>query len=137
MTESYRRRISALLAGLVALDATLTVVAFGFPQLWFDVFHGEPYVDPQGLLKRTAASWLAFAACQALALFRWRSSPYLLVLVAGARFGDVLTDWTYVGVSHQLTPIGKVLLLSASPMNLVAGLVLLAAYRSAIEAGKS
>ena len=62
------RRVTALLGFLVAFDVTLTTWAFGFPELWFTVFHGTAYDDPQGFLRRCGANWAAFAVFNALGL---------------------------------------------------------------------
>jgi hypothetical protein len=109
-----------LLASLVALDLTLAITGFFFPSFWFSLFHAAPYVDPQGLLPRTAASWLAFAIVQTVALVRYEKQPHWLYVVAGLRLGDVLTDWTYIAACAHLTPIGWVLLGVASPGNALA-----------------
>ena len=53
------KRTHALLIFLVAFDVTLTIWAFGFPDLWFKVFHGIGYDDPQGFLRRCGANWAA------------------------------------------------------------------------------
>ena len=42
-------------AALVVFDVTLTLWAGAFPSLWFRVFHGAPYDDPQGFLRRCAS----------------------------------------------------------------------------------
>ena len=78
------RPVAPVLVGLVLLDLVLTVAAGFFPALWFRVFHGAPYIDPQGLLRRCiAGNWLAFLVLQALALRRWRREPWWLVLLRG------------------------------------------------------
>jgi hypothetical protein len=64
-----------MLGGLLALDVGLAVWGFLFPEAWFRFFHGADYLDPQGLLPRCAANWLAFAIVQACVLLRWRRSP--------------------------------------------------------------
>jgi hypothetical protein len=52
---------SALLFSLVLLDLCLSTGGFFFPEFWFRLFHGVHYIDPEGLLRRSAASWAAFA----------------------------------------------------------------------------
>lgn len=116
-----RTKIQLLIGALAILDATIAVVAIAFPQLWFTVFHGTLYIDPEGLLRRMGANWAAFAILQAIALAKWERRPELLLLVAGARFGDALTDITYFCFANDLTVFGAVCLLAAGPVNLLAG----------------
>lgn len=125
------RTLAVLLGGLVALDAALTVLAFGFPALWFRVFHDAPYVDPQGLLRRTGAQWLGFALVQGVALARFRAAPWWLAAVAGVRLCDCLTDAVYLLACAQITWYGAAMLAVAGPANLVIGLYLLRAARRA------
>src|SRR5439155_464884 len=75
MTE---RRVRNVLAFLVLFDVVLTTWAGAFPQLWFRVFHGVRYDDPEGFLRRCAANWAAFALFQAIALARWKREPVWL-----------------------------------------------------------
>lgn len=121
--------IQAVLFSLFCLDIALAVTGFFFPDFWYAIFHGAPYVDPQGLLRRCAANWAAFALFQGLALLKWRERPYWLVLVAGVRFSDILTDWAYLWFCSDVTLFGGIGLFCASPTNLVAGLYLLNSYR--------
>ena len=53
-------RVHGLLTFLVLFDLVLVIWAGVFPELWFTAFHGVPYVDPQGFLRRCAANWAAF-----------------------------------------------------------------------------
>ncbi len=127
------RRIHALLGGLVAFDVVLTIWAFGFPNLWFQVFHGTAYDDPQGFLRRCGANWAAFAVCQALAFFRWRKDAVWLAIVAGVRLSDIFTDVTYVLAARDTTWFAKATLAPMSLGNLLLGLYLLKAYRWRIK----
>ena len=122
--------IGALLSSLVLLDVTLTIWAFFFPRLWFAAFHGVPYDDPQGFLKRCAANWAAFALFQLVAWRRWRKQPDWLVVVAGLRLSDIFTDWTYLFSAHDITWFGRVALFAVSPANLAIGWYLLRTYRA-------
>jgi hypothetical protein len=70
-----------------------------------------------------------FGVLQAVALARWKSEDVWLAVVAGARLSDVLTDWSYLYFSSHITPLGAVGLIAAGPLNLVAGVYLLGAYR--------
>ncbi|MBI3555036.1 MAG: hypothetical protein HY074_02080 [Deltaproteobacteria bacterium] len=123
------KQVSRVLASLVALDATLAFVAFGFPQLWFTIFHGVDYADPQGFLRRCGANWLAFCLLQIMALAKWRREPHWLVLIAGVRLSDIFTDWTYLYFAHDITWFGRITLFTTSPANLVVGIYLLRAYK--------
>ena len=75
--------VYVLLVFLVILDIVLSVTALLFPEKWFLTFHNAAYVDPQGLLQRTGAIWVAFTLLQLIALFRWEKEPWWLVLIAG------------------------------------------------------
>ncbi len=123
------RRISLLLGSLIALDTTISVIAFFFPKLWFTLFHGVDYVDPEGLLRRMGGNWAAFAILQIVAWRKWRAQPVWLAIVAGARLGDGLTDWTCLAFAKDVTPLGWILLGAASPMNWLAGWLLIKWYR--------
>jgi hypothetical protein len=125
------RRVRLVLGALIALDLTIATVAFASPSLWFKLFHGTTPVDPEGLLRRMGANWAAFAVLQIVAWRRWRAEPAWLAVVAGARLGDGLTDWTYVAFAHDLTWYGRAMLLAASPMNWICGWLLLRWYRQA------
>src|SRR5215475_8811772 len=122
------RVINLLLLFLIALDAALSVLAIAFPDTWFRFIHGQPYIDPQGLLRRTGAVWAAFTLVQALAYARWQAQPYWLVLVAGVRFTELFSDWTYLYVAEQVTWSGRLGLLIAPPANLVMGWFLLRSF---------
>jgi hypothetical protein len=117
-----------VLAGLLALDVVLTVAAFALPDLWFRVFHGIAYDDREGFLRRCGANWAAFAVLQAIALVRWRREPWWLLVVAGARLGDVFTDWTYLFFAQDVTWFARASLLTTSPGNLVAGVFLIRSW---------
>ncbi|MGZ3696559.1 MAG: hypothetical protein ACXWP5_00575 [Bdellovibrionota bacterium] len=123
------RRIQLTLWSLVALDVIISTAGFGFPQLWFKVFHGAPYVDPQGLLRRSAGSWAAFALFQTLAALRWKREPHWLVLVAGMRLGEIFTDWAYLGFAANITWFGAASLLAVVPSNAYLGWWLLRCYQ--------
>ncbi len=123
------RRIHGLLVFLVLLDVVLTTWALVFPQLWFTVFHGVPYDDPQGYLRRCGANWAAFLLVQSIALVRWRRDAVWLALVAGVRLSDIFTDVTHSFVAHDTTLFAKLTLAPMSLGNLLFGLFLLRAYR--------
>jgi hypothetical protein len=125
------RRVDAILASLVGLDLVLTLWGFFAPRLWYAFFHGADYVDPEGLLRRCAANWLAFFILQVIALARWRRSPMWLAVVAGCRLGDALTDVTCLAFAAHSTIFARIAFPAAGIGNLVAGVVLLRAYRAA------
>jgi hypothetical protein len=110
-------------------DVVLTVLAGFFPQLWMDAFHGVPYDDPQQLLRRCAANWVAFALCQGLAFSRWRTQPSWLAVVAGVRLSDIFINATVVGPARDTTVFAKLTLAPMSVINLLMGRWLLRAYR--------
>jgi hypothetical protein len=122
------RAINVLLFFLIALDAALSILAIAFPDLWFRLIHDRPYIDPQGLLRRTGAVWAAFTLLQALAYVRWQAQPYWLVVVAGVRLTELFSDWTYVYVAQQVTWSGRVGLLIAPPANLAMGWFLIKSF---------
>ncbi len=134
--DTLVRRIQIALIGLIGFDLVLSVWAWFFPGLWFTVFHGVPYDDPQGFLRRCAANWTAFLLFQIVAYFKWKKAPYWLVLVAGVRLSDIFTDWTYLLFCADITIHGGIMLFLASPMNMVFGAYLLYAYKK-ITDGRS
>jgi hypothetical protein len=123
------RRTHALLAALVAFDATLVTWAFFFPQLWFDAFHGVPYVDPEAFLPRMAANWAAFFLMQLLALLRWRREPWWLLIVAGVRLSDIFTDLVYVLLARDRTWFALATLPVMGLINLLIGWYLIRAWK--------
>ena len=129
MSSRAKLVLNIFLLALVILDVVLAILAIGYPQTWFDLFHGAPYVDPQGLLLRTGALWAAFALWQFVAFLCWRSQPYWLPLVAGIRLTEVFSDWTYLWVAESITWYGRVGLFLAPPGNVVFAIALIWAYR--------
>jgi hypothetical protein len=124
-----RAQLDGFLVALVALDAVLSTVAIGFPERWSQTFHGLPYDDPAGLLRRTGAVWVAFTLLQAVARLRWQREPYWLPLVAGVRFTELFSDWATIFAARQVTTLGIVGLLLSPPANLGFGLILISSYR--------
>lgn len=116
---SNRLIINLLLIGLVLLDAAYVIVVWFFPDLWFGYFHGISYVDPEGLLRRAGAVWVAFTLVQMTALIKWQSQPYWLAIVAGLRSAELFTEWTYLYFAHDITPMGRIGLLVSTPANMV------------------
>jgi hypothetical protein len=122
--------ILVFLWGALVEDTLLCVMAWLAPDLWFRAFHGAL---PAGLeiafLRRSAGQWAAFALAQALTLWRWKRDPLWLVITAGVRFSDLLTDLSYVLSVPSLTKLGWALLLPPPVLNLVGVVILLRGYR--------
>ena len=123
-----RAQVNIFLVALVLLDVFLSTVAIVFPERWCATFHGLPYDDPAGLLRRTGAVWVAFTLLQAIALFRWQKQPYWLVLIAGVRFTELFSDWVTIFAARHMTTLGTVGLLFSPPGNLLFGLILISTY---------
>jgi hypothetical protein len=124
----WERSVPIVIGALVLADAALGALILISGTTWFDLVHGTDYVDPQATLKRTGALWLSFAIVQAIAFFRWQQAPHWLMILAGIRFGDVLSDWFYWADASDHTWLGHVGLLLASPLNLLLGLFFYRAY---------
>ncbi len=128
ISSRLRTFMYIFLAFLVILDVVLSATCLLYPEKWFQIFHNAPYIDPQGLLKRTGAVWVAFSLLQLIAFFRWEKSPWWLVLIAGVRLTELFSDWTYMYVAQSMTTLGKIGLFIAPPGNLVFGWFLIWAY---------
>lgn len=122
------------LAALVVLDVVLAGWGFFFPEAWFQLFHGADYVDPQALLRRCAANWLAFAVLEAVALARWERSPGWLLVVAGMRWGDALTDITCLAFASSTTVFSMIGFPLAGIGNVVLGVWLWRVHAGAKQA---
>lgn len=132
MSAARGRLVDAVLWSLVVFDLLVAVGAFLLPQLWFRILHDAEFVDPQGLLRRTGAIWVAFAVLQILALPRWRSASHWLLLVTGIRLSEMFADWTYLAFARfggSITPFGTVALLVTLPANLLICWFLFATWR--------
>ena len=123
-----KRVIKLLLLFLVVLDVVLSTLALFFPETWFRIFHGAPYIDPQGLLRRTGAVWVAFTLLQIIAYIRWERRPYWLVLIAGVRLTELFSDWAYLYFAQSITWSGRLSLLIAPPGNLIMGWFLIKSF---------
>ena len=123
----WEKAVPIVIGALLLMDAALAGIILISGQTWFDLMHGTDHVDPGGYLKRTGALWLSFAILQAIAFFRWREAPHWLMLLAGVRWGDVLSDWTWWGAMDDRTWLAHVLLL-ATPANFLLGLFFFRAY---------
>jgi hypothetical protein len=123
-----KTKINAILLFLIFLDLALFGVCLVKPGLWVQLIHGVPFEDSFGMVRRLGAVWAAFFLFQVIALFRWKTEPYWLVLVAGIRWTEIFSDWVYAGFAEHLTWLGKVGLFAAPPVNLLAGGYLLWTY---------
>ncbi|HEV2495604.1 MAG TPA: hypothetical protein VG204_21305 [Terriglobia bacterium] len=128
MTSKFRTGVNLLLVFLVILDLALSSLCLFAPATWFKIMHGAPYVDPEGLLRRTGAVWAAFTLLQLVALVRWRKKPYWLVLVAGVRLTEIFSDWTYLYFAASITTFGRLGLMISPPANVIFGWLLIRAY---------
>ena len=113
--------INVLLIFLIVLDIMLSTLCIFFPSTWFKIVHGKPYVDPQGLLRRTGAVWIAFTVLQIIAYLKWEEAPYWLVLIAGVRLTEMFSDWVYLIAAENITWRGRVGLIIAPPSNILFG----------------
>ncbi len=129
VSGSRARLTDLILIALIVFDLVVAVGAFLFPGLWYRILHDAAYVDPQGLLRRTGAIWVAFTVLQVLALPRWRTAPYWLALVCGIRLSEMFADWTYLAFAESVTPFGTVTLIVTLPANLLICWFLFATYR--------
>ena len=126
------RLVDVVLWSLVIFDLLVAVGAFLLPQLWFRILHDAEFVDPQGLLRRTGAIWVAFSVVQILALPRWRNAPHWLLLVTGIRLSEMFADWTWLVFARfggSITSFGTAALLVTLPANLLICWFLFATWR--------
>ena len=129
ISKRLRTWIYIMLVFVVIKDIVLSTTCLFFPQKWFSIFHGATYVDPQGLLQRTGAVWVAFTLLQMIAIFKWEKQPWWLVLIAGVRLTELFSDWTYIYASQSITTFGWLGLGAAPPFNLCLGWFLVRSYR--------
>jgi len=96
---------NGVLLTAIGVDVVLPALSYAQPTWWFDVLHVgvSPDAMDLALLHRAAAQWIAFALLQIIALVDWRRWPDWLLLVAGARTSDWLTDLTYFAVAPDLS----------------------------------
>jgi len=135
MEDKLKTRTNLLLLALVVLDILLSGTTLLFPSYWFRLFHGAEYIDPQALLKRTGAVWVAFTLLQFLALVRWKKQPHWLVLIAGVRLTEIFSDWTYLVFCSSITTAGWIGLLVSPPANLFFAWFLLRTWKQ-VTAGE-
>jgi hypothetical protein len=118
LTQPLKGLVLLFLGGALVEDATIFVLAWLAPEVWFRLFH---HAVPAGLetplLRRAAGQWAAFALVQAIALLRWKTQPIWLVAVAGMRASDLLTDLSYIAAVPSLTTLGWVALTPPAFLN--------------------
>src|SRR5687767_9166497 len=124
MDPVLRKKVARLLGLLIVVDLGLTLVGFAWPELWFRLIHGAPADDPQRFLQRAAAAWLVFLGLQVVAYVRFARDPVWLAVIAGVRLSDMLADWTHALFAADVSLLGYACLLSASPVNALAGVFL-------------
>lgn len=127
--------MNRVLLSLFFFDVGLTIWAGVFPDLWFQAFHGVPYHDPEGFLRRCAANWAAFALIQGIAWRRWRREPVWIAVVAGVRLSDIFTDLVYWLMAADRTIFMHATLPFMGAINLALGVWLLSRYRETIGRG--
>lgn len=128
MNSKHKTIISILLLGLVGLDLVYAIMCFFFPELWYKLIHDADYIDPQGLLRRTASIWAAFAVFQFIAFLMWQKHPYWLAIVVGLRFSELFADWTYLYFAQDISWSGRLGLLISTPANIGISLFLLISF---------
>jgi hypothetical protein len=131
-TDSYRdlrRTVNFILVFLVIYDVILSSTCLLRPDLWFRYIHGVGYADPQGLLLRTGAVWVAFSLFQLIARLKWEVQPFWLAVIAGIRLTEIFSDWTYLAVASDLTSFGWIALFVNPPMNAFLGWYFIRAFR--------
>lgn len=133
LSPKVRTLVNLLLLFLIVKDIILFTLCFWFPDVWFKIFHNAPYVDPQGLLQRTGAVWLAFTLLQIIALLRWKKQPFWLTVIAGVRLTEIFSDWVYIYVASSMTWFGRLGLFVAPPGNLAFGCFLIWVYHQMMK----
>ena len=128
MNSKHKTIINIILLGFVGLDLVYAIICFFFPEIWYKLIHGADYVDPQGLLRRTASIWVAFALFQFIAFLKWQKHHHWLAIVAGLRFSEFFADWTYLYFAQDISWAGRLGLLISTPANIIISLFLLISF---------
>jgi len=130
LTQPLKAFVLLFLCGALVEDATIFALAWLGPDLWFRLFHHATAAGLEtALLRRAAGQWAAFAVVQGIALLRWRAQPIWLVVVAGLRASDLLTDLSYIAAVPSLTPLGWAALVPPAFLNAAFIGVMALAYR--------
>jgi Na+-driven multidrug efflux pump len=134
-TKKLKVILNWLLLIVIVLDVCYFVICVFFPEQWFKMFHGSPYVDPQGLLRRNGAIWGTMALFQLLALINWRRKPYWLAIIGGLRGSEIFAEWVYLYFARNMTGIGSVSLLVATPLNIAVSFFFIWCYLKIAKEG--
>jgi hypothetical protein len=130
LTQPLKAFVLLFLCGALVEDATIFVLAWLAPDVWFRLFHHAlPAGLETALLRRAAGQWAAFAVVQAIALLRWRVQPAWFLVVAGLRASDLLTDLSYIAAVPSLTTLGWALLTPPAFLNAAFIVVMVLAWR--------
>jgi hypothetical protein len=130
------RRLKTLILlylwGALIEDATIFILSWVAPELWFRLFHhGIPAGLEVALLRRSGGQWAAFALGQAIVLWQWRRHPEWLAVAAGLRFSDLFTDLSYLIAAPSLTRFGKMLFPIFPILNIIGVIIFLKGYYQA------
>ena len=132
--QPLKALILIFLWGALLEDTVIFLIAWLAPEIWFRLFHAAaPEALAVAFLRRSGGQWAAFALAQALALWRWRSEPVWLPIVAGVRFSDLFTDVSYILAAPSLTALGLCLLIPPPVLNFIGVVIMLLGYRQATE----
>ncbi|HEY8975481.1 MAG TPA: hypothetical protein VIN75_14785 [Burkholderiaceae bacterium] len=130
LTQPLKAFVLLFLCGALVEDATIFAIAWLAPDVWFRWFHhAQPAGLGTALLRRAAGQWAAFALVQAIALARWKAQPVWLMVVAGLRASDLLTDLSYIAAVPSLTALGWALLTPPPFLNAAFIAAMALAYR--------
>jgi len=134
LTQPLKAFVLLFLCGALVEDATIFALAWLAPELWFRWFHhAQPAGLETALLRRAAGQWAAFAVVQAIALARWKARPAWLMVVAGLRASDLLTDLSYIAAVPSLTSLGWALLTPPAFLNVAFIVAMTLAYRRLVS----
>jgi hypothetical protein len=113
--------VGLLLVGFFLFNLIRSLIALGLPGRWYLWMHGRVGNDTTGLLARTGGIWLGMALVEGLVFYFWEVYPFLLPMVAGLRFTEILADWIYLGTARSLTGPGRTALLALPFLHLGVG----------------
>jgi hypothetical protein len=126
-----------LLVIVIVVDVYYFITCVFFPEQWFKMIHGTPYIDPQGLLRRNGAIWGTMALFQLLALIKWRRKPYWLTIIGGLRGTEIVAEAFYLYFAQSITTMGRISLLVATPLNFVVSMFFIWSYLKITKKQKS
>ncbi len=116
---------------LALFDFFISSAALLFPQFYITVMHTGGMNGNYFMLYRTGVLWFVYAVCQTVAFMNPQRFHLFVLIVAAFRLIEVPADPVYlITTFHTLTPFGKFGLVFAPVFNLVAGLLLLSAWKS-------